>query len=247
MIGVIARKEFRSLFASPLAWVILAVVQFILALFFLYYLGQYLDNLERIQTFSRPPGITEIVVSALFGFASILLLMAVPLLTMRLFSEERRNHTLTLLLSAPVSASEIVLGKFLGLLFFLALILLLCLAMAASLALGSALDWGLIAANAAGLMLLLAAFGAIGLWISSLTEHAVIAAFASFGALLLLWILNGVVPDPNSAWAYLSLMKHFDNFNRGLMDSADATFFVIVTVVCLILTIRSLDRQRLQG
>lgn len=247
MIGVIARKEFRSLFASPLAWVMLAVMQLILAWVFLFQLSQYLDHLAEINASPTPPGITEIVVTAVFGFAAIMLLMAVPLLTMRLFSEERRNHTLTLLLSAPVSASEIVLGKFLGLLFFLSLVLGLCLLMSASLALGSPLDWGLIGANCLGLLLLVSAFGALGLFISSLTEHALIAAFASFGALLLLWILNGLVQDPNSGLAYLSLMKHFENFNRGLIDSSDAAYMLLFTFASLALTIRRLDGQRLQA
>lgn len=247
MIGVIARKEFRSLFASPLAWIMLAVMQIILAWVFLFQFSQYLDHLAEINASANPPGITEIVVSALFGFAAILLLMAVPLLTMRLFSEERRNHTLALLLSAPVSATEIVLGKFFGLMFFFALVLGLCLLMSAALALGTPLDWGLIAANTLGLILLVAAFGALGLWISSLTEHPLIAAFASFGALLLLWILNGLVQDPNSALAYLSLMKHFENFNRGLIDTTDAAFLLLFTATCLSLTVRRLDGQRLQG
>jgi len=247
MIRTIAWKEFRSLFASPLAWVILAVIQLILAWVFLFQLSQYMDNLPRIQQLANPPGITEIVVAALFGFAAILLLMAVPLLTMRLFSEERRNHTLTLLLSAPVSNTEIVLGKFVGLLSFLVVMLGLCLLMSASLALGGTIDWGLIAANSLGLLLLVGAFAALGLFISSLTQHPTIAAFATFGALLLLWILNSVVQDPSQPLLYLSLMKHFDGFNRGLIDTTDIAYFLLFAATCLTLTVRQLDAKRLQG
>ena len=247
MIATIAWKEFRSLFASPLAWVILAVIQLILAWVFLFQLSQYMDNLPRIQQLANPPGITEIVVAALFGFAAILLLMAVPLLTMRLFSEERRNQTLTLLLSAPVSTTEIVLGKFVGLLLFLAIMLGLCVLMSASLALGGTIDWGLIAANSLGLMLLVGAFAALGLFISSLTQHAAIAAFATFGVLLLLWILNSLVQDPNHPLLYLSLMKHFDSFNRGLIDTTDLAYLLLFAVTFLVLTVRQLDAKRLQG
>ena len=247
MIATIAWKEFRSLFASPLAWVILAVIQLILAWVFLFQLSQYMDNLPRIQQLANPPGITEIVVAALFGFAAILLLMAVPLLTMRLFSEERRNQTLTLLLSAPVSTTEIVLGKFVGLLLFLAIMLGLCVLMSASLALGGPIDWGLIAANSLGLMLLVGAFAALGLFISSLTQHAAIAAFATFGVLLLLWILNSLVQDPNHPLLYLSLMKHFDSFNRGLIDTTDLAYLLLFAVTFLVLTVRQLDAKRLQG
>ena len=247
MIGIIAWKEFRSLFASPLAWIILAIMQVILAWVFLYQLSGYMENLPRIQQLANPPGITEIVSSAVFGFAAILLLMAVPLLSMRLFSEERRNQTLTLLLSAPISNLEIVLGKFAGLMLFLGLALGLVLLMSASLALGGPIDWGLIGSNSLGLLLLLAAFAALGLFISSLTQHAVVAAFATFGALLLLWILNGMTQDPNHPLVYVSLMKHFEGFNRGLIDTADIAYLLLFAATFLILTMRQLDAKRLQG
>jgi len=247
MIFTLSRKELKTLFASPLAWVVLAVMQLIFAWVFLFQLDQYLENLPRIRQLANPPGVTEVVVAMLFGFAAIVLLMAVPLMSMRLFSEEYRNQTLTLLLSAPISTAEIVLGKFLGLMAFLLLGLMLLVAMAASLASGGALDWGLIAANALGLLLLLAAFSALGLFISSLTQHGVIAAFGSFGALLLLWIVNASVSDPEHLLNYLSLMRHFDGFNRGLVDTRDVVYLAVFSIVFLVLTMRRLDAQRLQG
>lgn len=247
MILAIARKELKTLFASPLAWVVLAVMQIIFAWVFLFQLDQYLQNLPRIQQLTNPPGVTEVVVGMVFGFAAIVLLMAVPLISMRLFSEEQRNQTLTLLLSAPISTSEIVLGKFLGLMAFLLVSLALLVAMAASLAVGGALDWGLIGANSLGLLLLLAAFSALGLFISSLTQHGVIAAFGSFGALLLLWIVNASVADPENLLNYLSLMRHFDNFNRGLVDTRDIAYLALFSIVFLVLTARRLDGQRLHG
>lgn len=247
MILAIARKELKTLFASPLAWVVLAVMQIIFAWVFLFQLDQYLQNLPRIQQLTNPPGVTEVVVGMVFGFAAIVLLMAVPLISMRLFSEEQRNQTLTLLLSAPISTTEIVLGKFLGLMAFLLVSLALLVAMAASLAVGGALDWGLIGANSLGLLLLLAAFSALGLFISSLTQHGVIAAFGSFGALLLLWIVNASVADPENLLNYLSLMRHFDNFNRGLVDTRDIAYLALFSIVFLVLTARRLDGQRLHG
>ncbi len=247
MILAIARKELKTLFASPLAWVVLAVMQIIFAWVFLFQLDQYLQNLPRIQQLTNPPGVTEVVVGMVFGFAAIVLLMAVPLISMRLFSDEQRNQTLTLLLSAPISTSEIVLGKFLGLMAFLLVSLALLVAMAASLAVGGALDWGLIGANSLGLLLLLAAFSALGLFISSLTQHGVIAAFGSFGALLLLWIVNASVADPENLLNYLSLMRHFDNFNRGLVDTRDIAYLALFSIVFLVLTARRLDGQRLHG
>jgi ABC-2 type transport system permease protein len=247
MILTLARKELKTMFASPLAWVVLAVMQLIFAWVFLFQLNQYLENLPRIQQLTNPPGVTEVVVAALFGFATIVLLMAVPLMSMRLFAEEQRNQTLTLLLSAPVSTTDIVLGKFAGLMAFLGIALLLLVAMTASLALGGPLDWGLIGANVLGLLLLLGAFSALGLFISSLTQHGVIAAFGSFGALLLLWIVNASATDPEALLNYISLMRHFDAFNRGLLDSRDVAYLLVFSTVFLLLTARQLDAKRLHG
>ena len=247
MIFTLARKELKTLFASPLAWIVLAVMQLIFAWVFLFQLDQYLENLPRIQQLANPPGVTEVVIAMLFGFAAIVLLMAVPLMSMRLFSEEQRNQTLTLLMSAPISTGEIVLGKFLGLMAFLLVGLALLAAMAASLAAGGPLDWGLIAANFLGLTLLLAAFSSLGLFISSLTQHGVVAAFASFGALLLLWIVNASTADPEALLNYLSLMRHFDAFNRGLVDTGDVAYLAIFSVLFLVLTTRRLDARRLHG
>ncbi len=247
MIVVLARKELKTLFASPLAWVVLAVMQLVFAWVFLFQLDQYLQALPRLRQLANPPGITEAVVAMLFGFATIVLLMAVPLMSMRLFADEYRNQTLPLLMSAPVSITEIVLGKFLGLMLFLLMAVGLLLAMAASLAVGGPLDWGLIAANVIGLVLLLAAFAALGLFISSLTQHGVVAAFGSFGALLLLWLLNASATDPEALLNYLSLMRHFDGFNRGLVDTRDLAYLLVFTGLFLVLTIRRLDARRLQG
>lgn len=247
MILTLARKELRILFASPLAWVVLAVLQLVFAWVFLFQLDQYLENLPRLRQLANPPGVTEVVVAMLFGFATIVLLMAVPLMSMRLFADEYRNQTLPLLLSAPVSLTEIVLGKFLGLMLFLLFAVLLLVAMSVSLALGGPLDWGLIGANVLGIVLLLSAFAALSLFISSLTQQGVVAAFGSFGALLLLWLINASDSDPEALLNYLSLMRHFDAFNRGLVDTRDVAYLLLFTVVFLVLTIRRLDARRLQG
>jgi ABC-2 type transport system permease protein len=118
VIRVIAARELRSLFVSPLAWVMLAVVQFIIGYLFLTRIELFLQFKPRLLALENPPGLTDIVVAALFGNAGVVLLLVVPLLTMRLISEEHRNGTLPVLLAAPISMTEIVLGKYLGLLTF---------------------------------------------------------------------------------------------------------------------------------
>lgn len=114
MAFVIAGREYRTLFLSPLAWSILGVIQIILAYMFLAQLDYYLMLQARIAAMPDAPGVTDLIVAPLFGNAGVILLLVTPLLTMRLISEERRNRTLSLLFTAPVSMAEIILGKYLG-------------------------------------------------------------------------------------------------------------------------------------
>ncbi len=247
MIFTIAAKELKTLFSSPLAWIILAVLEFILAYFFLSQVDAFLAVQSQFTAFANPPGLTELVVAPLFGNAAMVLLMAVPLLSMRLIAEERRNQTLALFLSAPITVTEIVLGKFLGLMAFLGLIVGLVVAMSLSLYAGAAIDLGLLAGNVLGLALLAASFAALGLFISSLTAHPIAAAVGSLGAFLGLWIVNLSAREPDSWLHTLSLLKHFESFNRGVINTADAAYFLLFTLLFLVLAVRRLDNQRLRG
>lgn len=111
MILTIAGRELRSMFLSPLAWAVLAVVEAILAFLFLQQLDLFIAFQSQLAMLESPPGVTEVVAMPIFSTAAIVLLLVVPLLTMRLLSEEKRQKTLPLLMSAPISMSEIVLGN----------------------------------------------------------------------------------------------------------------------------------------
>ena len=248
MITTLAARELRSLFLSPLAWTILAVVQFILAWMFLGQLDTYIAYQSRIAMMENPPGATEVIVAPLFSSATLLLLLVVPLLSMRLVSEERRAHTLPLLLSAPVSMSEIVLGKYLGLLAFLAIMLGLVALMPLSLLTLGTLDYGLLAANLLGVALMLAAFAAAGLFMSTLTAQPVVAAVSTFGLLLLLWIIEWSgqsMGEEATVLHYLSLQRHYEALLRGLFDSSDIIYYLLFITTFLVLSIRRLDAERL--
>jgi ABC-2 type transport system permease protein len=170
-----------------------------------------------------------------------------PLLTMRLFSEERKSGTLTLLLSSPASLIEIVFGKFLGLVgFMLALIVLLAL-MPLSLLPGTALDLGRIAAGLLGLFLMMLAFGAAGLFVSSLTREPTIAAVGGFGLLLLVWLTQILAYQEipfAEVFGYLSLIGHFDDLRRGIFDTGDVVYYLLFTTFFLWLTVQRLDLER---
>jgi len=247
MIFTIANKELRSMFASPQAWVVLAFLQFVLALIFLKQIDSFLMVQAQLARTPNAPGLTEIAIVPMFGVASMVLLMSVPLLTMRLVSEERRNQTMAMLMSAPVSMTEIILGKFLAMVVFLALINLLILFMATSLLAGGTIDMGLLAANLAGLMLLGCSFAAIGLFISCLTTHPVVAAILSLAVFLGLWIINIAANDPQSWLHLVSLLKRFEGFMNGSIAVTDLIYFGLLTATFIILSIRRLDSDRLHA
>jgi ABC-2 type transport system permease protein len=242
----IAAREWRILFLSPLAWSILAVVEFILAYVFLSRTEYFMQIQTQLTGIPDAPGFTQLIVGATFGTAGIVLLLVTPLLTMRVISEERRNRTLTLLLSAPISMPAIVMGKFLGLMgFFVVLISLLAL-MPLTLLTGGALDWGRFASALLGLLLLCAAFSAVGLYLSTLTSHPTVAAVSTFGILLLLWIIDmaGQGADQESLFAYLSLTQHYEALLKGVFNTKDVVYYLLVTGVFLVLSMKQLDSER---
>lgn len=247
MIATIIRKELHMLFISPLAWLLLALIQAVSAWVFLVRLDAFLEIQPQLLQIANPPGITEVIISPVFMIAAVLLLMITPLLSMRLLAEERRNHTLTLLMSAPVSITDIVLGKFLSLVLFFSAVIVLVATLCFSLRTGGALDYGLLLSNTLGLFLLAACFSALGLYVSSLTAQPVIAAAGSLGVLLGLWLID-LANDITAGWLHhFSLLKHFGRFNQGLIDTFSIAYFILFTATFLVLTIRRLDGERLHG
>lgn len=243
-IAIIAARELKSLFLSPLAWTILAVVQIILAWLFLVQLDQFAALQPQLAARPGAPGLTDLVVAPLFASAATVLLLVTPLLTMRVMSEERRQHTLTLLFSMPLSMTEIVLGKYLGLLALLGIMLAMIALMPLSLLLGGTLDSGQFTAGVLGLALIMASYAAVGLYVSTLTHHPGIAAVGSFGILLLLSLLGW--PGASGLFNYLSLTRHYEALLKGVFNSSDVIYYVLLTVVFLTLAVRRLDGERLQ-
>ena len=247
MIFTIACKELKTLFASSLAWTLLALVQLVLGWVFMGRLDAFLEIQSQLVQIANPPGVTEIIVAPVFAMAAAVLLMATPLLTMRLIAEERRNHTMTLLTSAPISMTDIVLGKFLGLMIFFCGVIFLVMVLSLSLLMGGTLDAGLLLSNAVGLLLICACFAALGLYISSLTAQPSVAAAGTLGVLLGLWVMDIAADDGGSIMRTLSLLKHYESFNRGLIDTFDLAYFSLFIITFLVLAIRRLDGERLRG
>ena len=241
-IKLIAINELRRLFKSPFAWIILAIMQFLMAILFYLLLSQYLE------ASSVTSGLTHIVVSGMYQICGIILLLISPLLTMRLITEERRLGTIKLLVSSPITITELVLGKYFGIIIFYCLILLMISLMPISLMFGTQLDLGQIASGLIGLLLLMSTFAAIGLFISSLTSSPAIAAISTFGVLIFLWIINyaGINASESVAevFSYMSLLKHYTSLLTGVFSSVDVLFYIIVSVYFIILSIWRLDAER---
>ncbi|MDD2658385.1 MAG: ABC transporter permease subunit [Methylococcales bacterium] len=249
MILIIAAREFKTLFLSPLAWTVLAILQCILAYLFLTQIETFNLIQPKLAAIEGAPGLTDIVVTPLYGNAGIILLLVTPLLTMRLICEERRNKTLSLLLSAPISNADIIIGKYLGILGLLLLIVFLITLMPLSLLLGGELDIGKLFANLLALSLLAAAFSSTGLFMSTLAGHPTVAAMGTFGILLLLWILDwttSMQDQRSELFEYLSILRHFQNIQSGLISSADVSYFLLFTATFIILSISTLNNERLQ-
>lgn len=231
-----------------MGWVILALLICMFGYFFSDSLNKYFEVMSGSLRPEERSGVTAWIGQNVFGSASFFLLFAVPLLTMRTISEERRQQTLTFLNSAPISLTEIVVGKFVGLMSFLMILLLVVFVMMSALNMWADIDFGYIFSNLLGLILLVGSFSALGIYVSSLTQQPVVAAIITFVVLsAMLFFDSFFVDSPNGVTAYLSLMRHFQPFSRGLIDSSDVIYFLLFITTFLTLTVRRLDADRLRG
>lgn len=244
MILRIAAFELRRLFASPLAWLLLATLQFLAAMFFYVLLSRYLEAGRSHGSH----GITEVVAAGTLQITGIVVLLVTPFLTMRLFSEEQRSGTISLLFSSPVTVTQLVLGKYLGTLLFLFLALGMIALMPLSLLPGVPLDPGLLAAGLLGLALLMLTFTAVGLFITTLTAQPAAAAGATFGALFLLWIIHSAGNNAGGPAAavinWLSMLRHYNQLLSGVVSSVDVCYFLLLATVFVLLSIWRLDAMR---
>ncbi|HYM68990.1 MAG TPA: ABC transporter permease subunit [bacterium] len=246
---VIARKELKQLFTSPIAYVALAMFFLITGFLFFSLIGVYTVQVLQLQG-PPPPGFdpTRIIFSPLFQDASFVLILLIPILTMRLVSEEDRAHTMELLATSPVSSTAIVLGKYLaGVVLFLVL-LAISAYMPLSLALVGRLDWGLLAASYIGLLLLGGAFLAIGLFASTLNENQIVSAAIGFALLLLFWVLGFAQQATGSAvqqvLSSLSFSTHFTNLASGVVDTQDIVFFLSLAGFFVFLGVLALESRK---
>lgn len=231
-IWAIAQRELKAYFVSPVAYVVAALFMLV---------SGYLFSL--ILYHSR-----EASMRGLFANLNVVFLLITPALTMRLLAEERQRGTIELLMTSPVTDRDIVLGKYLSSLLYLAFLMALTVIYPLTLAWLGSPDWMTLLTGYAAIYLLGASFMAIGLFTSSWTNNQVIAAVATFALSLLIWLLpsaGAVVGQPMSqVFEYVSLLQHQENLLRGVIDSSDVIYYLSFIVGTLFLTIRSVEVYR---
>jgi len=246
---VIARKELKQLFTSLIAYVALAMFFLVTGFLFFSLIGVYTSQVLQLQG-PPPPDFdpTRIIFSPLFQDASFVLILLVPILTMRLVSDEDRVHTMELLATSPITSTAIVLGKYLAAMVLFLVLLAISAYMPLALATMGRLDWGLLAATYIGLLLLGSAFLAIGLFASTLNENQIVSAAIGFALLLLFWVLGFAQQASGSTvqqvLSSLSFSTHFSNLASGIVDTQDIVFFLSLSGFFVFLAVVALESRK---
>jgi len=247
---IICRKELRSYFVSPVAYILLVMFAVIFGFFFWNSVG-YFVNMAMEATLEGeqfPMNINEQVMRPLLANLNVIGLFFIPMITMRLFAEEKRSGTIELLATSPITDTQVILGKWLAAVTMFALMLLSTVLDFLFLFKYGNPDWKPLAIGYLGLLLQAGGLLAIGTFISSLTKNQIIAGAATFGVCLLLWVLEWVSGYETATWAkvlaYFSVITHFDSFAKGVLDTKDAIFYVSLIFLGLFLTSRSMESLR---
>ena len=247
---VICRRELNSYFASPIAYGLMAFFAAIAGYFFYVAMAIFVTRGMEAQMMGQsvPMDVNEWVVRPTLMNVSVIGLFIIPMIAMRLFAEEKRSGTIELLATSPVRDVEIIVGKWLA-----AVIMYVCILAISALGMGvlflyGSPDWKPLLVGYFGLLLLGGALLALGTFISTTTKNQIIAGTATFGVCLLLWVLDWISAYETAAWAkvvsYLSVVNHFDNFSKGVLDSKDVIYYLSVTFLGLFLTSRSMESLR---
>jgi ABC-2 type transport system permease protein len=244
----ITRKELEQYFASPIAYIVIAFFMILCGIFFYIYLNLYVQQSMQSQMQGGPGGeVSQSIMRPFIANVSFFLLLILPILTMRLFAEEKKQGTYELLMTSPLTIPQIVLGKFFGVVSILLVTLLILAIYPALLFFFNHPDAGPILTGFLGLLLIGAAFLAAGLFFSSVTENQIVAAVMAFVFLLILWIINWV--SRSEAWygqlfQYVSIYQRFDDFTQGVLNLKDVFFYLSFVFFALFVTGIVLQSQR---
>jgi ABC-2 type transport system permease protein len=247
-LAAIYRKELQYYFQSITAYVMIGLF-LALSGYFFYSIFRYYNYLSyqagRDPYLAGTLNLIEGVMRPLMGNVSVVLLFALPLLTMRLLAEEKKQGTFELLLTYPLGDAAVVMGKYLAALSVFALMLAGSLLYPLLLAIYSNPEPGPVVTSYIGLFLMGASFVAMGIFFSSVTSSQIIAGAATFGVSLFFLIIGWAAPFVGSTFSkvlsQISILEHYDTFAKGIINLQDVTYYVFLTVFFLFMTLRSLE------
>jgi ABC-2 type transport system permease protein len=247
---VIARKELNSYFVSPIAYGLMAFFALVAGFFFYSATAIFVQRSMESQMMGRgfPMSVNEWVIRPVLSNVSVIGLFIIPMITMRLFAEEKRSGTYELLATSPIRDYEIILGKWFAALVMYACILGVSLLDILVLFAYGKPDWKPLLVGYLGLLLQGGCLLAIGTFISNTTRSQIVAGVATFAVCLLLWVLDWVSAFETAAWAkvvsYMSVLTHFEPFSKGVIDTKDVIFYLTMIFLGLFLTARSMESLR---
>jgi ABC-2 type transport system permease protein len=247
---VIFRKELHGYFTSPVAYLLLTMFAVVFGLFFWNALGAFvyysMESQMRGQSF--PMNINEELIRPLLSNINVIGLFFIPMITMRLFAEEKRSGTIELLVTSPIRDLEIIGGKWLAAMALYGCMLLVTLVNLAFLFKYGQPDWKPVAIAYLGMILQAAGMLAIGMFISTLTKNQIIAGASTFGVCLVLWVIGWTGSYEAATWtqvlSYMSVTTHMDPFSKGLLATSDTIYYLSLIFVGFFLTARSLESLR---
>jgi ABC-2 type transport system permease protein len=250
----IFKKELLLYFTSPVAYVVFTIFLLIVGYFFYSIFAFFsMASMQAAMNpaFARDLNVTDGVMRPLFSNISVILLLLMPIITMRLFAEERKSGTIELLLTYPVRDGAVLIAKYLAAFALYGAMLALTLLYPAIVLYFARLEWGPILTGYLGLVLMGGAFLAVGLLCSSLTENQIVAAISTFGVLLIFWVINWSADFAGGAagriLSHLSIVEHLESFTKGVIDTRDVVYYVNFVILALFLTLRSLEARRWNG
>lgn len=245
----IARRETSAYFASPIGWICLVLFALMGGIFFTLMIVGYAIQSASMGAMGQDENVTEMLLQGMFGNLSVIVIFLLPALTMGLLASDRREKSIELLLTSPVSSLSIVLGKFLGGLAFAAIMVATTAYVPATLYWLGEPDHGVMISNYVGFIALLSVFVAVGMFTSSLTEHPMLALVAGVTINLTTWIvgwLGSVMSDgtAKSVVEHISMLRHFENISKGVLHAADAVYFLSVIAFFVFATTQRVEALR---
>ena len=251
----ITQKELKSYFSSPIAYIVIGVWSLMYGYFFVALMNFFVRQSMQMNQFGmqgpQAMNVNQQLIRPLLQNVLILILFLMPMVTMRSYSEEKRSGTIELLLTSPITDFEIVLGKFFGAMALYSVMLAVTLFHIGLLFVYGHPEWKPIATAYLGLLLMGGCFIAVGLFISSLTKNQIVAGMVTFAVFLMLWIITWIGsfsgPTIDKLTQYLSIVDHFDDFGKGVLDTTHLIYYVSFITFGLFLTAKSVDSERWRG